>query len=310
MLYEYAVEPKAIGTSWESFRYLIEKFGFDRGRLISRFPKTWERKVIETAQESGIKDVKFQSLVNRLRKARMEALIRTGRNYDPSAGGWLDNAIRQHSLDPFHAIIASENRGAKDFILVADDIDDETPLMRASSSREVPRTGKELADAMSLLIKSAKEVLLIDRYFDLENDRYKETLKELLSAIAENGLNNVCCEIHFHDHPKRPSTNHVEQNAGNWLAGVIPEGMTIKIYVWQEKENGADFHARFLLTDLGGISVDAGFSAEGSHQKVLLTLLPPELYREKLDAFGRNSEMYKLIGPVLKISSDGSVRKI
>jgi hypothetical protein len=38
MLYEYAVEPRAIGSNWETFRYVIEKFGFDKGRLISDFP--------------------------------------------------------------------------------------------------------------------------------------------------------------------------------------------------------------------------------------------------------------------------------
>ena len=39
MLFEYAVEPRAIGSNWKDFKYLIEKFGFDRGRLISRFQK-------------------------------------------------------------------------------------------------------------------------------------------------------------------------------------------------------------------------------------------------------------------------------
>ena len=45
MLFEYAVEPQAIGSSWQNFLYLIEKFGFDRGRLISRFPKDWFKEV-------------------------------------------------------------------------------------------------------------------------------------------------------------------------------------------------------------------------------------------------------------------------
>lgn len=31
MLFEYAVEPQAIGSSWQNFRYLIEKFGFVGG---------------------------------------------------------------------------------------------------------------------------------------------------------------------------------------------------------------------------------------------------------------------------------------
>ena len=29
---------------------------------------------------------------------------------------------------------------------------------------------------------------------------------------------------------------------------------------------GEDFHSRYLLTDKGGIRIDAGFSAEGDHQ--------------------------------------------
>jgi hypothetical protein len=43
--------------------------------------------------------------------------------------------------------------------------------------------------------------------------------------------------------------------------------MTVTIYRWREKNGGADFHARYLLTDKGGIRVDAGFSAEGIIRK-------------------------------------------
>ncbi len=43
MLYEYAVEPQAIGANWQTLRYIVEKFGFDRGRLISDFPEHWSR---------------------------------------------------------------------------------------------------------------------------------------------------------------------------------------------------------------------------------------------------------------------------
>jgi hypothetical protein len=45
MFYEYAIEPQAIGSSWANFRYIIEKFGIDKGRLISQFPKRWFHEV-------------------------------------------------------------------------------------------------------------------------------------------------------------------------------------------------------------------------------------------------------------------------
>jgi hypothetical protein len=37
MLDEYAIEPEAMGASWSDFRYLVEKFGFDQGRLFPVF---------------------------------------------------------------------------------------------------------------------------------------------------------------------------------------------------------------------------------------------------------------------------------
>ena len=67
---EYAVEPAAIGADWETFRYLIDKFGFDKGRLISRMPKRWEKKVIAAAKDAGLPDVRMKSLVERLRQTK------------------------------------------------------------------------------------------------------------------------------------------------------------------------------------------------------------------------------------------------
>jgi hypothetical protein len=49
MLYEYAVEPKAIASNRETCRYLSEKFGFHRARLLSEYPKKWLPLAIEAA---------------------------------------------------------------------------------------------------------------------------------------------------------------------------------------------------------------------------------------------------------------------
>lgn len=310
MLFEYAVEPQAIGSNWENFRYLIEKFGFDRGRLISRFPKKWEREVIHAAQRSGMGDVKFKSLVDRLRKAKANALIASGREYDPSVGDWLDNALKQQNMAPFHAIIASENRGSHNCILVASEVDEDVPLMRAPHNIEVERVGAVLADAMSFLLKSAKDIRFVDRYFNIADAHYKETLKAALAVIAKDDINDVRVEIHYGEHDQRPPAELVEQNAGRWLAGVIPAGMSIRLFGWKERHGGADFHARYLLTERGGVNVEAGFSAEGAHQKVLLGLLDLTLCQSKIEAFTRGSTEYILVEPVLEVSADGKVRRV
>ena len=307
MLYEYAVEPSAIGSNWHNFRYLIEKFGFDRGRLISQFPRSWFKEVI--AASAGMQEVERKRFVEKLNQAKQSKVIRSGRPYDPQTD-WLQNAVAQQSATPFHAIIAGENPNSRDFIICVDDADESHRLMIAPSIWEVERTGSALADAMAPLLKCANKVLFVDKYFKFDDARYKDTLQKALSVMAANGLSDVRCEIHFAEHPRGAPLDFIEQRVGHWLWGVIPEAMSIALFCWKEKEGGADFHARYLLTDKGGMSVEAGFSAEGAAEKVQLALLDQTLAQTKVAVFDRKATAYTLMLPVLEVSYSGVVGKI
>lgn len=308
MLYEYAVEPQAIGSSWKDFRYLIEKFGFDRGRLISQFPKAWFKEVY--AASETMKPIERKRLEESLLHAKKSKVIRSGRPYDPTIGGWLPNAIAQQAILPFHAIIAAENPGLHQQVLVLDDVDEGHPLMTAPHTWDVDRIGASMASAMKTLLVSSTKVLFVDRFFDISKARYQETLKACLDTIQASGGAGVNCEIHFCDHDNRPPPEFVEREAHKWMQGLIPDGMSITLFSWKERTGGADFHARYLLTDVGGMNVEAGFSAEGGHQKVQIGLLPLDLAQERLNSFARNSDVYDLVDPILEIRSDGNVRRI
>jgi hypothetical protein len=308
MLYEYAVEPAAIGSTWQNFRYLFEKFGFDRGRLISRFPGKWEREVYAAA--SAMKPVERARLEIALREGKQTKFIRSGRPYDPALGSWLQNAVAQHAVAPFHAIIAELNPNALANVLTVDEVDELHPLMLSAHTWEVERVGTTLAAAMRPLLTSAKVVLFVDRFFDLSKARYQETLKACLEEIAKGGALGVRCEIHCCDHDSRPPPELVEREAHKWVRGVLPAGMSLLLFGWKERLGGDDFHARNLLTDIGGMSVEAGFSAEGAHQRVQLGLLTSDLVQSKMNALARTSTDYDLVGPVLEIHADGSVQRV
>jgi hypothetical protein len=308
MLFEYAVEPRAIGSTWQNFRYLIEKFGFDRGRLISQFPNDWFKEVY--AASVAMKDVERKRFVETLKRAQRCKVIRSGRRYDPSLGNWLKNAVAQHNVVPFHAIIAEVNPTALADVISVDEVDDAHPLMVSAHTWEVERVGKALAQAMAPLLTSAHRVLFVDRFFDISKSRYRETLKSCLDVLTANGAGRAHCEIHFCDHDSRPPADLLERDAGRWLKGILPVGTSITLFSWKERIDGEDFHARYLLTDVGGISVDAGFSAEGGHQKVQLGLLDLGFAQNKLSAFARGSAIYDLVGPVFEVGSDGRVRRV
>jgi hypothetical protein len=308
MLFEYAVEPQAIGSSWRNFQFLTSQFGFDRGRLISQFPKAWFKEVYVASE--AMKPVERKRLEESLNRAKRSKVVRSRRPYDQALGGWLPNAIAQQATSPFHAIIAEQNPQGHPQVLIIDDLDDNHPLMAAPHTWDVDRVGVAIAGAMRPLLTSATMVLFVDRFFDISKAPYQETLKACLDVIHASSGAGVRCEIHFCDHDQRPPPELIEREARRWIHGVLPAGMSFALFAWKERAGGADFHARYLLTDVGGMNVDAGFSAVGAHQKVQLGLLPLNLAQNRLNALVRNSTAYDLVGPVLEVRSDGTVHRI
>jgi hypothetical protein len=307
MLYEYAVEPRAIGSSWGTFRYVIEKFGFDKGRLISEFPKSWFREVYGAT--AGLPPVQKKRVEEALKQARKNKVVRCHRPYDPDAGDWLYNALTEHQRSPFRAIIAMQNPNGDDVVLPTDDLDELHPLMAVSHDCAVARDAASIAGALKELLRFGSHILFVDPFFDPYSARYKNTFRECLGIVKALNFGAIC-EIHYRFHEDKPSPADLEREAANLFRGVIPADMSVTIYCWREKNCGADFHARYLLTEKGGVGIDAGFSAEGNHQTTHMHLMSFELSQEKISAFARAATDYELVEPVLRIASDGYVKHV
>jgi hypothetical protein len=149
MLFEHAVEPQAITADWPTCRYLSEKFGFDRARLLSLYPAKWLPLSIDAA--SGLRDVEKKTVVERLLSLKRNASIRSGRSYDPTVKDWLGNAVAQQAIIPFHAILARQNPEARDFVLTTDDISETHPMMVAPHDVQVERDAPTLASRTAWL---------------------------------------------------------------------------------------------------------------------------------------------------------------
>ena len=306
MLFEYAVEPRAVGSGWQICRYLMEKFGFDRGRLISQFPKSWFRMVYEaSAHLQPVERKRVEEILNRSKPS----VVRFGRRYDANLD-WLGNAVDQQDRHPFRAIIAEENPQGLPFIVRAEDVDEAHPLIVSPRNWEVPRVGASLAHAMGPLLRTAQTVRFVDKYFKFDDPRYKDTLRELLSIISGCGRSDIRCEIHFADHATCPPIREIEIRVGQWLRGVIPAGMSVVLFDWKERSGGQDFHDRFLLTDKGGMTIGAGFAADGPHQNAQIGLLDPNVWSAKLKAFDRSATVYELADRVLAVHGDGRVERV
>ncbi len=306
MFHEYAVEPQVIGSSWQTCRYVIEKFGFDKGRLISEFPKSWLREVYDATL--NLPDVEKKRVVEVLTLAKQK-LIRSGRPYNPASGDWLYNALTEHGRLPFKGIIAHQNSANSSDVLIAEDLDERSPQMIVATSLAVPRDAVSIAAALSGFLVHGSRIVFVDPYFDLFNQKYKSTLKQCLLLAKTRNL-GADYEIHYRYHEGKVEPSDIERNVASAFGGLIPSGMKIKVFCWAQKDDGEDFHARYLLTDRGGIGVDAGFSAEGNHETTDMHILGLEFCKKKLATFTRPANVYELIGPVLLVDANGRITHI
>ncbi|MCY4459639.1 MAG: hypothetical protein OXC26_04435 [Albidovulum sp.] len=305
MLSEFAVEPATIGAEWSTFLYLSEKFGADKGRIISRLPSKWERKVVKAAKDAGIPNIRVSSIVERLRSAKHK-IGDFNRIYNHEAS-WIDNAVREHGKKPFRAIISSGDAKLCPEALPPDDCSDEHPLFNAPISQDVARTPDDIAGALVLLAAFAEEIDIVDPYFDSRPGKgdYIGPLKSLLARLASLAVRPKVIRVHFGTHISRPPPEILARDAPDQTRGLLPQGYCLELHEWSEVQGGEDFHDRFFLTEVGGLMIGAGFSAEGPAKTATFTLLDVEHAQRLRSRFSATSSVYNRVGSVVRIYSDG-----
>ncbi len=87
---EYALDPTAL-DSWDVFKDITNRFGFEHGRLISRFPEKWEKEVLKACGDLG--DVEKKKIALRLRQFGRQKLVDFDRAYNTKVT-WLNNALK------------------------------------------------------------------------------------------------------------------------------------------------------------------------------------------------------------------------
>lgn len=273
MIKEFAVDPEVM-ASWKNFQLLWDDFGVGRGRLISRYPKAWNKTVYELAQQlNADKPVRASSLCEKIRSAPHK-FIPSRRDFDP-AMTWLDNAEACSTARPFDAIIAQVNSRSNAAVVAVDDLDKEKPPFKVKTWGKISRTASEMLRCARLLLENSDEIILVDPYFDAGAARFQNPLLEFL-AIRPAGRPWKRCEFHTY-HREKDSATHLANriyNCRRHLPECVPAGNTLRLHFWTRNAQGEEMHPRFLLTELGGIKFDFGLDeGDGVLDTTIATLV-------------------------------------
>jgi hypothetical protein len=308
MLQECAVDPMAISTSLDRFSNLLDRFGLDKGRVISQFPEEWFQRVLDLCIPLG--DMEKKRITERLLQAKGTKVIRYSRPYSDRIGDWLGNAISQHQLNKFHAIVAAQMVNGVDEIVLPEDVNDGNPLFRPAHGATCQREAFALAKLLAPFLRPCKAILFVDKFYNPAIDRWRHPLRRILAAIASGRYRVERFEFHFLEHRDTMSLDQIERGAAELFRGVLPNGVTMRFFCWRERPGGEEFHARYVLTEKVGILIDAGLSAGKAGETTDWSLLTPEALTQRWDALQLESQIYELVQPPLDVNYRGECQRV
>jgi len=257
MIAECAVEPEVM-AEWRHFQSLHGDFGIGQGRLLCQFPSKWRREVLQavTRLESEGKNspIQTQKIIEQFQHGSLRrGLVASKRDYS-SDGSWIDTARDQ--AEPFDVIIHAGSPSSERELRAGEFLRTESPFSRTRQC-EVQRIAANLIDVGWAGFRRAKEIYLIDPYFSPSVAKFGEVLGSFLTRLERDGSVPKRLEVHTNlPNDYRPDTQ--KRNWERWAESHLPSGWKLKVVHWHTLETGGRMHARYILTDIGGLDYNWG----------------------------------------------------
>lgn len=252
MIFEYALEPSLL-ADWNRFQRLVALFGMTKGRLISRYPRNWSRRVYDAAPSGTTEKTKIEIALQRIQG---DLLLPRKHIWDEKLD-WLRNAVAEHGRSPFQAILAGCTHSYA-VVVDATDLDatDLPQLLRHGPSQIHTRNAQELGRAVRPLLLLSKKVLIIEPNFTIKSPKFRGPLEAILMATLDLD-NHVRRDIEVEIHVGMDKLDEYLDKAASlnaFLQPHVPETMTLTVVGWHKE----DLHNRYLITDRVGISIGEG----------------------------------------------------
>ena len=302
MIFEYALEPEMV-AAWcrdhYKCRFFQDHFGVAQGRLVSRYPKKWAKKVWKVSSASDDMDkTRLTELLARLKDTMVKRKDMVWNDEE----SWLQNALQEHGRFPFRAILASGNPEGRSEVLDEGEITAAScPAWDNPHGKIVHRQAAEMANATKEILTCCRWVKFIDPYFSQCKQRHKDTLREFFRILFRErpvGPPDTI-EIHASGSGTGATIDHLKE----FYEKIIPISIQVTLFQWQKKPGGQSLHNRYILTDIGGVSFAHGLDTGAAGETDDIHRLDSEQYQfrcrqydPKIPAFDQTEEPIKIIG--------------
>lgn len=297
MLYAYAIEPDVLVT-WDKCRNTLNLMGFQHGRAIAGYPsrKRWKALVRAACGRSGTPERDRKRIFRKLELSSAK-FIASASQYDdslqPEAERWIRNAVgQQAAVRAFQAIVATRNPDGHPDVILEEDVDESHEKLAVPRESDVLREPRALAEHLSTLIRNSSELLLIDPHFDPSKDRWRPIVRACIELAGRGLRNNPNVTIHTQGRDT-PSLHDFRALCRRHIPAMMSGRVTsVHVCRWRGRGTGShDHHARYVLTDRGGYSLDKGLDHEpGVLQPV--RLLDEHTWKRVREGYGEGQTFF------------------
>lgn len=272
---EFAVAPSQINSLMDLV-ILEARLGYEKGAVLSRFPKAWFREVSQQLN-AELDGTKLDRATEKLKDLKSSKLVSFGRAFDGE--GWVEAARNSHDAKLFHRLVEDSFDDRPVFVPSLIDLEDADFAYVSLYTREA----ESLASAAAGLLFGAEKVTIYDPYICATKAGSRKTLLELMKLCKKDEV-----ELHvFSEEDGKPDWGRTEQALIEFKEA-MPEN--IKLYWYCADDKGSGFlHSRGLFTAKGGLIYDRGFSEPGdvvqTQELTEITPMPIDLLQAKAKSY-------------------------
>lgn len=267
MYQEYAIDPTTICRTFDRFKLFWGGLGYGEGRLLSKFPGSWEKKALKSDTYNVLTELQQKRIEELLAREKFEKrrIVPSGREYDSNSPSWLDAAESAHAGKPFHAILAEGNPRKHKAVACFDDLGEDGDFWSVPRPWQIDRWHTNMANAAARLLLCSREILFVEPYFCFE-ERFTRPLKAFLEIVTPYA--NVIQRIEVHLKQSNPELSHddfrdafIEAGKQNLKHCCPRDGKEllkkVEFFIW-ENSTTHRMHPRYILTEVSGLGFEHG----------------------------------------------------
>lgn len=233
-------------------------------------------------------------------------LLAAGRDYD-SSKDWVPNAIASHTERPFRAIISTPEKQRGEILLDVETLSDSDKRWAVPRGNHIARSATELATAAQTLLRCSSEIVLVDQHFSC-GPRHGRPLTEFLK-FAQTGSTLRRMEYHL---------GSEKTGTAKWFKDELDKQRSffnlnsearIVFVRWKPLKGGENMHARFVLTERGGLRYDYGLDEGDEGETTDVECLDPEVYNRRWEQYHPDSGAFELVDAFIVTASGVSEAK-